>query len=116
MFRAVAVFLTPRYSTGLIIDVVPPTATTNGAMTFQVSITDTASIIVPVALKPYLVGDGEVPWSSIQAAVGCGRYPQARVFLNPDATEETAAVIDILPQVVDAEIGNISVSSREIIT
>lgn len=115
-FRAVAVFLTPRDLTGLITNVVPPTSTIHGSMEIQVSPTESTGIIVPDAVKPYLVGDGAVPWSSIQTAVDCGRYPRARVFLDPDATEETAAAIDILPQVVDAEIGSISASSREIIT
>lgn len=115
-FKAVAVFLTPRKLAGTITGVTPPTSGTNGSMTLQVSPTESPTIIVPYEVKPYLVGDGEVPWSLLKEAVDCERYPQARVFLDPDATEDTAAAIEILPKVVDAEIGSITLSTREIIT
>ena len=114
--RAVAVFLTPRNLRGLITDVVSPTSTTDGSITLQVSPSESRTIIVPVEVKPYLVGDGEVPWSLIEDAITCGHFPEARVFLAPDATEDTAAAIDILPQVVDAEIASIALSSGVITT
>lgn len=114
VFKAVAVFLTPSALTGTITDVVVPAPEHEGSITLDGSI----FIGVPYDVNPYLVGDGEVPWSLIETVVGCEPFPRASVELAPGTGENRrASAIDILPEVLDnATIETISLTDRLITT
>jgi Domain of unknown function (DUF4382)/Domain of unknown function (DUF5666) len=98
IFRAVAVFLTPKQLTGTITAIDEPTSTSSGSITLF----ESSPIVVPYDIKPYLVGDGEVPWSLLKAGLECGVENQARIFLDPGESIDTARTIEILPDVLEA--------------
>jgi len=112
-FKAVAVFLTPKKFNGTITAIEVPTTTSNGSLTLS----EMTTILVPYEVKPYLVGDGEVPWALLTAGLACAVENQARIFLDPDKSVDTAKAIEILPDVLEAvTISSIDADTRIITT